>query len=343
MSYFGETTMIKLRDDIIFEDPESRIREYCDIEIYRGYDDKHNIDDYISKDDIDAANKLYAMIDRYDKDESKRLLSHSKSISKLLSSIPNKNISTISGEEWPSLRSKIKKLLSEFLSIKGIGLAKATKILHLKRPNLFPVLDSFVIKFLLDINMSDTVEKTRHLDFGLKALEKTRKIIKRQNVEFEKLVKQTRDLPIPLTPVRLFDILCWTTEKWDIRGKLNAPYGVPHKSLLASFESKKEMGARQKIFTRQKHKKRFSENGKFLFTRAYWMNVDKPTKTCVLHIEGCLYEKQKKETKWKGVGSLKRDGGWLRFNSPQEAGEFFAEAWKKRGFTYQKGCSKCTL
>ena len=98
----------------------------------------------------------------------------------------------------------------------GIGLAKATKILHLKRPNLFPVLDSFVINFLLGINVS-SVEKRHQLDIGIQALEKTREIMIKQKGEFEKLIEQTRDLPIPLTPIRMFDILCWTTEKWDIR------------------------------------------------------------------------------------------------------------------------------
>ena len=46
--------------------PEDRIREYCEIEIYQGYDDKHSITNKITRYDVDAANKLYAMIDRYD-------------------------------------------------------------------------------------------------------------------------------------------------------------------------------------------------------------------------------------------------------------------------------------
>lgn len=46
--------MIKLRDDIVFEDPESRIREYCEIEEYRGYDDRHNTNAVISQEDIGA-------------------------------------------------------------------------------------------------------------------------------------------------------------------------------------------------------------------------------------------------------------------------------------------------
>jgi len=217
--------MIKLLDDIVFEDPQSRIREYCEIEICQGYDDKHGIDDNITRGDIDAANELYAMIDVYDKSESKRLLSNSN-LSILLSSIPNIDIYAVSSKEWVGLRSKIEKLLVEFLSIKGIGLAKATKILHLKRPNLIPILDSFVIRFLLDVNISDE-EKSSHVNIGLQALDRAREIIIKQRVAFEKLVEQIRDLPIQLTPVRMCDILCWTAEKWDIRGIHNAPMESP--------------------------------------------------------------------------------------------------------------------
>lgn len=231
--------MIRLRDDVIFRDPQSRIREYCEVEICQGYDDRHSINHRITQRDIDAANELFAMIGRYDKSESKRLLRHTKSISSLLSSIPNVDIYVVSAEEWIELRSKIEKLLAQFLSVKDVGLAKATKILHLKRPNLFPVLDSLVIKFILNINISE-VDKGAQLGIGLQALERIRKIMVEQKVEFEKLVEQTRDIPITLTPVRMFDILCWTAEKWDIRGVLNAPYGVPRKSLLTFFRPKKD-------------------------------------------------------------------------------------------------------
>jgi hypothetical protein len=35
--------MIKLCDDIIFEDPQKRIREYCAIEVYYDYDDRGKV------------------------------------------------------------------------------------------------------------------------------------------------------------------------------------------------------------------------------------------------------------------------------------------------------------
>ncbi len=39
------------------------------------------------------------------------------------------------------------------------------------------------------------------------------------------------DLPIPMTNARLYDILCWTEEKWVIRKNRNAPGGTASKSV----------------------------------------------------------------------------------------------------------------
>ena len=286
--------MIKLRDDIVFEDPDSRIREYCAIEIYRGYDDRHNIDDIVSPRDIESANNLYAMIDRYDNTESRRLLSHSNGIRETLAEVPNKDIFAMSPKEWTSAREKIKALLAEFLSVKGIGPAKATKILHLKRPNLFPVLDSFVIKFLLNINISE-LEKTRQLEIGLNALESAREIMVRQEDAFKELVNRTRDLSIRLTAVRIFDILCWTAEKWDVRGSLNGPYGTAHKSLL---HSSKQIEPTKSVSQRAKVRK--STEDRFVV----FEDLDKATGPKV-HVTSCAYyqrwlKNQTKTTTWHG-------------------------------------------
>jgi hypothetical protein len=286
--------MIRLRDDIVFEDPDSRIREYCAIEIYRGYDDRHNIDDIVSPRDIESANNLYAMINRYDNTESRRLLSHSNRIRETLAEVPNKDIFAMSLKEWTAAREKIKASLGEFLSVKGIGLAKATKILHLKRPNLFPVLDSFVIKFLLNINISE-LEKNRQLETGLNALESTREIMLRQEDAFKELVNRTRDLPIRLTAVRIFDILCWTTEKWDVRGSLNGPYGTPHKSLLhpsKQIEPTKSVSPRAKV--------RKSKENQFVV----FEDLERATGPKV-HVVSCAYyqrwlKNQTKTTTWHG-------------------------------------------
>ncbi len=54
-----------------------------------------------------------------------------------------------------------------------------------------------------------------------------------------------------------------------------------------------------------------------------WMNVDKPTKRCTLHLSQCRFVKGKKETTYKGDGEIKRDGGWLSFQSLEGAVEHY--------------------
>ena len=207
--------------------PEDRIREYCEIEIYQGYDDKHSITNKITRSDVDAANKLYAMIDRYDKDESKRILEYSPD----LESIPNLDLENISDPEWKILKNKIKQIFYKFISIKGIGLAKAAKLLHLKRPGLFPILDSFVIKFLAGVDINSFEWPLEKTEIGIRALEIARKDIMNNIKILSKTQQNIVDLPIPMTNARLYDILCWTEEKWVIRKNRNAPGGTASKSV----------------------------------------------------------------------------------------------------------------
>ncbi len=243
--------MIRLRDDVVFHDPEKRIREYCEIEVYWGYDDKHKIDDVITSGDIEAANALYAMIDRYDKTESRGLLRKSKNFMEIIHKIPNIPIHTLNEDEWKICRKDIRELFSKLLAVRGIGLAKATKILHLKRPEVFPVFDNLVVKFLLGVQLG---YKNKDVDYGIKALDLTRKIILDNVKEFESLQKSIDDLLIPLTFARLFGILCWSTEKWDIQRKLTAPKGVPSYSLL-NIEPIKGKIKRSRVSPTQKARK----------------------------------------------------------------------------------------
>ncbi len=54
-----------------------------------------------------------------------------------------------------------------------------------------------------------------------------------------------------------------------------------------------------------------------------WMNIDKPTKECVIHMDSnCRYLKEMEETQYKGVRELKRDGGWLYFSNIRDAEEY---------------------
>ncbi len=308
---------------------EERIREYCEIEIYRGYDDCHSINDTITIHDINVANKLYASIDRYDPLESQRIL-RCVSISPILRRIEDADLGNLSSAKWSSMKERIRPLLSEFLSIQGVGLAKAMKILHLKRPHLFPILDTFVIKFLTGIDISG-ISKNRLLDIGMQTLDISRNDITNNLEAFDDLQRKLTNLPIPLTTVRMYDILCWTNEKWVIRGKRRAPYGIASRSVGSNLGLSHPRiitsPAKEVISIPLK-----STEGK------YWVNVDKPTKKCTIHVEGCRFERGKYEMRLKGIGELRRDGGWLSFSSLEEAEGYCNQAWKRKGHTIIRHC-----
>ena len=67
-----------------------------------------------------------------------------------------------------------------------------------------------------------------------------------------------------------------------------------------------------------------------------WVNIDKPLKSCTIHASNCTFVLKKQETKYKGVGKIKRDGGWLPFESLEDAYNFCREEYPD--FTVSRHC-----
>ena len=70
----------------------------------------------------------------------------------------------------------------------------------------------------------------------------------------------------------------------------------------------------------------------------YWVNVDFPLRSCTLHSFGCIHEIKKADTAYKGIRTLKRDGGWLPFGSEAEAEAYCRAEFPDLAF---KRCSRC--
>lgn len=69
----------------------------------------------------------------------------------------------------------------------------------------------------------------------------------------------------------------------------------------------------------------------------YSVNID-AAGTCRLHRATCTYVVNRQETELKGVGRVKRDGGWRDFATIAEAEQFCRERWPARKF---KHCGVC--
>ncbi len=69
----------------------------------------------------------------------------------------------------------------------------------------------------------------------------------------------------------------------------------------------------------------------------FWVNIDKPTKTCVIHKEGCRYEQTKSETPLKGIEKFKPNGGWFQFPSIEKAEDYCKREWEVKGYIVRRG------
>ena len=230
----GLVSSITLANGTVFDRAEERIREYCEVEVYRdrdyrgGYDDHHSITDQVTVEDVEAANNLGAGLGSLDRGR----ITHSAEIQKRLAAVEDLRLDETEGEEWESAKAKAGLLFSSFLSVPGVGLEQCTKLLQLKRPHLFPILDPFVVKFLTGNDLAkNAFSADEQVQIGLGCLEISRGDIARNRAAFAELRSRLRDLPVPLTEVRMYHILCWTQEKWVNRGDVEGPYGVPGKSL----------------------------------------------------------------------------------------------------------------
>ena len=70
----------------------------------------------------------------------------------------------------------------------------------------------------------------------------------------------------------------------------------------------------------------------------YWVNVDLPTKRFVLHNPDCAYVDKKVETDYKGLLQIKRDGGWLSFETSAAAEQYRRENHPQTNF---RRCEVC--
>jgi len=198
--------------------PEERIRLYCQLEIYRGYDDCHDINNVISEKNIKTANKLFA---RISKDTSEKLVK-SLELRQALSSVKDEELGELTDSKWEKVQIEMFKLLEKAHSIDGVRLAVATKVLHLKRPKLIPILDSYIVTLLLERNIPENKAKLSSL--AIEVIDIIRCDLVVNYEEFQKLRENLADLPIQLEIVRIYDILAWTQQKWDRLGIRSTPY-----------------------------------------------------------------------------------------------------------------------
>lgn len=111
-----------------------------------------------------------------------------------------------SGDTVPWLA--LRELFDAFEGIRGVGLSKATKTLHRKRPALIPMLDSVVQKYLAD---DDPGAQALFADRALELVRGYKSDLDRNQVALSSLQREIgRDRK--LSEVRILDLLIWADQ-----------------------------------------------------------------------------------------------------------------------------------
>ncbi len=134
-----------------------------------------------------------------------RILARRAEVDSVLERIPAK--STLFDDIDATLWEALEELFSLMISVKGVDISVATKVVHKKRPALIPILDSVVRNYLFTV---DSIGKIK--DRGKLAVELMRSYKRDLDANADTLRKLRADLKrvgLYLTECRILDMFVW--------------------------------------------------------------------------------------------------------------------------------------
>jgi cyclic pyranopterin phosphate synthase len=181
-------------------DCRTKLSRFCLEDLsYRSYDQVHVVqDNELTSDDIRVANRLVA---RMGAGTVAAIAGRSEEISRALADIDP----LLSLAEWnPDLRFAVERLFGAILQ-PHVGLARATKVLHKKRPQLIPILDDMVLRYTNQAARNDGRQRaTSEMHRGLVAMDVLHEDYVRNQSLLNQLASEFR-----ISGVRVLDILIW--------------------------------------------------------------------------------------------------------------------------------------
>jgi hypothetical protein len=119
------------------------------------------------------------------------------------------NIVQAGEEEWTTVNGDA--LLSQAISAcihPGIGLASATKVLHLKRPHLVPILDRLVAE-MMGVNPPDSPDVAQRIAVGQRLASTIRREGRRNIYILRRIQTELASEGIERTLIRILDAILW--------------------------------------------------------------------------------------------------------------------------------------
>jgi len=181
------------------------------------YDPYVNPSDEITTADVDAALRI-ARIRAVKAADIKRAVKSKKAVADALSKIEYRAdlFSMDEAETLALVHGPLRELITSLAEIKGVDVAVASKILHLKRPALVPILDRYVFTFYSYIYHAG--RKARNVETAVRLLKEFRAdgltnlnvltaLARRINDAANKTLPAGRR--VSLTPIRVLDRVIW--------------------------------------------------------------------------------------------------------------------------------------
>lgn len=113
-------------------------------------------------------------------------------------------------EAW-TIVDLVARAIAEVVAVKGRGIEQATKLIHLKRPALVPVVDSFVAK-AIGARLSAEASTTTRVAQTRVILEHFRRVGVELRPQLEQVDAHLRSTGLERSLVRILDCLIWCSE-----------------------------------------------------------------------------------------------------------------------------------
>lgn len=205
----NDNIVLQTRDTTI-SDCQSKLKRFCDLDAsYRNYDlIPVKEDNFIAMSDIKLANHMGA---RMGTKVMQLLMGRAENINSTLVHIPAGLELANNDIPWVALEKLFRVTLGPY-----IRPARATKILHKKRPHLIPILDSVIVSYCQLVNRHSRGDEASMMVDCLRTIKTD---IERNLDTFRALITATN---LKITVVRSHDILVWAYS-----GEYQAKFGIP--------------------------------------------------------------------------------------------------------------------
>lgn len=191
-----------LRNGTTIAEPSLVLRFVMKDGSYRAYDEPHVAhDNSLSLDDVKMANKIQGRMGPL---VVQAIMRVAADVEPLLAQIPAATclMDTEISIPWNPLR----RVFEIMLNVPEVGLARATKILHKKRPSLIPILDSIVEKYL---QMGGGVAAQNKPELAVELMRVYKIDLDANSNSLRCLCHVLKRRGINLTECRLLDIYLW--------------------------------------------------------------------------------------------------------------------------------------